>query len=122
MNSMNIYAKFEVTAEVHFNLLQHDYFVLREQSQLTVLSSNLLDCYTESQNFRGQFRCKNWQNEPYTMLSAVTSGLNRFILFGACVSPHLDTRGPGLCASLILIHLALNYTILPRWKLHQMDS
>lgn len=59
MNSMNIYAKFEVTAEVRFNLLQHDYFVLRKQSQLTVLNSNLLDCYPESQNFKGQFRCKN---------------------------------------------------------------
>lgn len=51
------------------------------------------------------------------MSSALTSGLNLFILFRAYVSPYLGSSRPGLCLPLILIHLPLNYTILPRCKL-----
>lgn len=51
----------------------------------------------------------------------MTSDLNLFISFGAYVPLHLDSSGAALSALLILIHLALNYTILPRWKLQQMD-
>lgn len=69
----------------------------------------------------GQLARKKLALKRRTMLSALTSALNPFISFWASVSPHLGSSGAGLCLPLILIHLALHCTILPRWKRHQMD-
>lgn len=81
----------------------------------------MADQHMEVMNFQVSSDFKKLAHKAHTALSAVTSGLNLFISFGAYVPLHLDSSGAALSAPLILIHLALNYTILPRWKLQQMD-